>query len=95
MFIGFVLILGAILWFNAQAAPDDPTAPALNAASPKKTQWEHLALPRDASKPFADPEFSRKINQIGDQGWELVNVLNFNTEGTTSRTVYYFKRAKQ
>lgn len=95
LFAGAVSVLCVILWFNVQADPEVPAGSESREASPQRIQWEHLALPRDASKPFAEPDFSRKINQIGDQGWELVNVLNFAREGTTTRTVYYFKRLKQ
>ena len=65
------------------------------AASPQQVmKWEHLALSREAAMGLADGEFSRKINTLGMSGWELVDVENFNENGTTTETVYFFKRQK-
>ena len=75
----------ALLSLNA-----DDSDPA--GAADASERWSHLALPRDASEPLSDPDFARKINSLGAEGWELVNVLNFAKEGTTTRTVYYFKK---
>ncbi len=57
-------------------------------------KWEHLALSRETARGLADGEFSRKINTLGMSGWELVDVENFNGNGTTTETVYFFKRQK-
>ena len=62
------------------------------AASAKTTGWTHLALPRDSGLSLSDAEFASQINGLGAEGWELVTVLNFATNGTTSKTVYYFKK---
>ena len=56
------------------------------------TNWEHLAMARDAGQPLSDPEFAKKINGLGKDGWERVTVANPQKEGTTVTTVYYFKR---
>ena len=78
------------VYYHAHA--DETDRPAPRGATTIVNKWEHLALQRDATKPFSDPEFAKKINRLGTDGWELVTVLNFNTDGTTSNTVYYFKR---
>ena len=54
--------------------------------------WQHLALNHDASKAWNDRELAQQINKLGRDGWELVNVLNFSKEGTTTSTIYYFKK---
>jgi hypothetical protein len=49
-------------------------------------------MARDAGQPLSDPEFAKKINGLGKDGWERVTVANPQKEGTTVTTVYYFKR---
>jgi hypothetical protein len=41
-----------------------------------------------------DRETSRQIVRLGDEGWHLVDVETFCREGTTVKTVYYFKRGR-
>ena len=65
-----------------------------NAEQQNVKKWEHLALSRDAAKGLADGEFSRQINELGMAGWELVDVENFTENGSTTKTVYFFKRPK-
>ena len=54
-------------------------------------QWQHLAL---RSSPELDQELSKKINHLGDQGWELVCVVPQIEDGTTTKLTYCFKRPK-
>lgn len=56
--------------------------------------WEHLALQHDTGKGFSTPELSRQIVNLGSDGWELVSVENFEKNGTTISTAYFFKRRK-
>jgi hypothetical protein len=79
----------AIATLGAQD-PAPATDKAPHDASPEK--WTHLALERDATKGLSDPEFAAKINGLGADGWELVSVLNHAKDGTTTKTVYYFKK---
>lgn len=57
--------------------------------------WEHLALTSDGDGDVSDPELAARIVRLGADGWELVTVLNFAKDGTTTKTVYYFKRPKK
>jgi len=75
------LFLGLNLW----SQDDNPAAPATQ-------KWQHLALPHDASKAWNDKELAQQINKLGREGWELLSVLNFDKEGTTDKTIYYFKK---
>ena len=82
---GILAIAVAFTVLGLRAADNDDTRPAIQ-------QWQHLAfetLPQDAT---SDPAVSEKIVSLGNEGWELVTVLNFHREGTTNRTVYYFKK---
>lgn len=71
------------LW-SQDAAADQPAG--------GKHGWQHLALNHDATKEWNDKELAKQINQLGREGWELVSVLNFNKQGTTASTIYYFKK---
>jgi hypothetical protein len=77
------LALGAGLWAqNGKPASLD--------SGPQK--WQHLALEHDGAKVVGDPELARKINQLGIEGWELVDVEGVLDAGTTKKTVFFFKR---
>lgn len=53
--------------------------------------WQHLALTQVTADGMS-ADLSRQINQLGNDGWELVDVENFAEEGTTVKSVYFFKR---
>ncbi len=80
-----VICLGAAmtahLWAQSSGSDD----------SDRAVGWQHLALTQDADEDM-NAELSRQINELGNGGWELVDVENFIEEGTTVKTVYYFKR---
>ena len=84
--IGFLLIT-----FSYRTWSEDTPQ---NADQEHVKKWEHLALSRDAAKGLADGEFSRQINELGLSGWELVDVENFSENGTTTKSIYFFKRPK-
>ena len=54
--------------------------------------WEHLALTQE-SDGLGDG-LGSQINRLGSEGWQLICVTPFSENGTTTKTVYYFKRQK-
>ncbi len=78
-------VLGAALISRSVAQTDDSKPAAARS-------WQHLALMQKNSGP--ESELGAQINRLGREGWELVCVTPFVEDGTTMRTVYYFKRPK-
>ena len=71
----------------------------LLARDPKKedkaasiTGWQHLAMTHALKGGMAGDELARRIVKLGRDGWELVSVEGISEAGTTTKTVYYFKR---
>ncbi len=56
--------------------------------------WEHLALTVDATDGPGDADTSRRIVQLGGEGWELVDVEALVKDGTSAKLIYFFKRPK-
>jgi hypothetical protein len=46
----------------------------------------------DTETGFTDAELSRRIVQLGNEGWELVDVESIIKDGTTTQVVYCFKK---
>ena len=65
---------------------------AVSGDSGARVPWEHCAFTHDLKGPQSNAEIARTINGLGKDGWELVSVANFSTDGTTTKTTYYFKR---
>ena len=91
--IFFVAILGAaaILGYATNAVLAVPTVTGNNTFV---SRWEHAALTHDSAIVSQDSDLSAQIVRMGNEGWELVSVTNVMKEGTTSQTVFYFKRPK-
>jgi len=66
------------------------TTPAQNQdLADQPASWRHLAL---TAKESDRADLARQINQLGADGWELVDVENFVSGGETVKSVYYFKK---
>lgn len=80
--------IGVILAFSFTTFAQSP------AAAPAGVQkWEHLAMTVNTGRGPGDADTSRRIQQLGGEGWELVNVESLTKEGTTTQLIYFFKRA--
>ncbi|MHC4401068.1 MAG: hypothetical protein ACYTG0_15435 [Planctomycetota bacterium] len=64
------------------------------ATSGTMARWQHLALSHDTKKGVSDQDLNRRIIQLGNEGWELVDIENVTKNGTTITTVFFFKRSR-
>ena len=55
---------------------------------------EHLAFRTKTKNEFSDKEFSKKINDLGNSGWELCDVESIQKDGNTTERIYFFIRPK-
>jgi hypothetical protein len=46
-------------------------------------KWIYLAFPSPNNDEFVNKEFANKINQLGKDGWQLVDVESPIIDGTT------------
>ncbi|MBL7140568.1 MAG: hypothetical protein ISS74_06630 [Planctomycetes bacterium] len=83
-----VAATAAVLW----AAGGDGAAPPAPAAPVAPAQWEHLALQHEAARVIGDADLSQRIRGLGREGWELVGVTNCAKDGTTTQSIFFFKR---
>ena len=58
---------------------------------PSATGWQHLALTNTIGE-TPKTELARSINKLGQDGWEMVSVGNIIESGTTTKTIFYFKK---
>lgn len=76
-------------------------ATSIGAQSPKSDSaaavpqaWRHLALTHEGKSVLDAPDLARKIDSLGDEGWQLVDVESIVEAGTTTKVVFFFKRPK-
>jgi hypothetical protein len=53
--------------------------------------WQHLALTNTIGETPMN-ELAGNINKLGREGWEMVSVGNVIESGTTTKTIFYFKK---
>ena len=85
-----ILICLGIAWAAAVFAQGQQSH--IPARHGRAQHWQHLALEHSLEKGIADAELTRQINQLGREGWELVDVETLTRAGTTEKTVFFFKR---
>ena len=83
----FCLVLAFVVGLVAQ----EPKSKTDN-AGPRR--WQHLALEQDAKGPIGDPQFAKQIDQLGNDGWELMAVDSVSDSGTTAKRIYFFQRSR-
>ena len=83
--VAVIVMLLAFTWSaqSSQSATEEP-----------RRSWEHLAMTVDATDGPGDAEISRKIVQLGGEGWELVDVESLVKDGASAKLIYFFKRPK-
>ncbi len=84
LLLGLMILCCAII--AIQALAEDHA----NQIKPAAAAWQHLALTHPLDD--APSELARNINKLGREGWELVSVENIAESGTTTKTIFYFKK---
>ncbi len=83
---GIVIILCAIIAVQVLAQGVNPVQ-----KTPQTKEWQHLAMTNVIDE-TPRSELARNINKLGREGWELVTVGNIIESGTTTKTIFYFKK---
>ena len=82
LFVTCILLAIGAVSYSARATDDEH--------EPEVATWQHLALPHNS--PILTKSLSQQINRLGNEGWELVSVSPIDSNGSTTRLIFYFKR---
>ena len=63
-----------------------------DAVKSSAVKWQYLAFKSKIEPDSPTAEAGKTITKLGSEGWELVGIENHSEAGTTTKTVYYFKR---
>jgi hypothetical protein len=85
------LLLGLIIFVSATVAMCAFSEDDRDEAKPSPTAWRHLALTNIIGE-TPKTELAANITKLGREGWELVSVDSIEESGTTTQTVFYFKK---
>jgi hypothetical protein len=55
-------------------------------------KWQYLAFKSEIELDSPTAKAGKTITKLGREGWELVGIENHSEAGTTTKTVYYFKK---
>jgi hypothetical protein len=84
-----LLLTGLLFSMGASAEPPRESRPA------KPIQrWQHMALTHVGARVSGDEVLNNRINEVGNEGWELVSVTDTTRNGTTEGYVFFFKRPR-
>lgn len=89
--IGALMLLSLGIAASFAATPADNPRESSHTAKP----WECAALAHDGAEVVGDEALAAQIMKMGNEGWELVSVSTVVKDGTTTKTIFYFKRPKQ
>lgn len=73
------------LWAQTPKSDSSPQVPKA---------WRHLALEHQGKDVIGSADLARKIDSLGDEGWELVDVESISEAGTTTKVIFFFKHPK-
>lgn len=60
------------------------------------TQWEYKIINIRSERYRLDPEAAPQLNELGDEGWELISITSVNFKsGATDNIAMVFKRPKE
>jgi hypothetical protein len=80
-----VLVVAGVLWAQSPKSDSPSNIPQV---------WQHLALEHQGKNVTNSPELARKINGLGEEGWQLVDVESISEAGTTTKIIFFFRRLK-
>lgn len=86
-----ILILGLALLFCVVVTVQALAQGQGEGPKPSSTGWQHLALTHTIGQ-TSQGELGKSINKVGREGWQLVSVANVTEAGTTTKTIFYFKK---
>lgn len=89
-----ILLIAAAAAVLFPVAWPSPSSRLAAATADAVRSWEHMAMTLDAADGPGDAETSRRIVQLGSEGWELVDVETLTKDGTTTKLIYFFKRSR-
>ena len=87
-----VLVLVLIFLFCAMVAIEGlAQGHGEDGRKPSGTAWQHLSLTYKIDE-TPKTELAKQINKLGREGWEMFSVGNIIESGTTTQTIFYFKK---
>lgn len=62
-------------------------------SEPERQRWEYKIINIRSERYRLDPDAASELNELGDQGWELISITSVNFKsGATDNIAMVFKR---